>query len=668
MAAIAAFSAVSFLLIAACTDFTSAGNYGQAQGGLAVPRDLQVIAVTIAPRVVPGGSLPVSITVKNTGSQTWKAGTVSLTYTGEPGFSNTTLTIAGAVKPNATVTASGTLTAPSQIGRWQLSWQAKDSAGSFGPSGSATGEVTCSDGVFCNGDERYINGKCKGGIAACDDTVACTTDVCDEASDRCDHILQGACAMCAAKNCNPSCGKKLCGDDGCGGSCGSCSGGLSCVEGACIVASQPGTCTSPIALLQAGETLLGDHLITGDTSTGINETVPQCNTASAAKELVYSFVVPAGQVVGIDARMTGYDTVLSLRENTCTDRWSTVGCSDDASPPGGLGSRIATLLGEGTYYLLADGYSASQVGPFTLSVHFAANCVPGCDGKYCGDDGCGGSCGACATTEICGSAGRCVKSPCSPTCNGRKCGPDGCGGECGQCDIGSLCIVETGACKRFDDCDHDKPVCKTACSSTQYCGSDCVCHRNVDLRPDLVLDKGRLQNEIVFETREFSPTSCAVFEKCVGGTGPRKLLRFTVEAINQGSADLQVPNPKLRPDLFVFSECHGHYHFKGFATYALLDLTGKTVVTGRKQAYCMEDSEQILKGPTIACSAQSDCENQSISAGWADIYGNDLDCQWIDVTGVPAGAYQLQVIVNPSRTFEEMSFENNATVIPVVVP
>jgi hypothetical protein len=44
----------------------------------------------------------------------------------------------------------------------------------------------CSDRVFCNGVERCAAGRCAAGVApTCDDGVACTTDRCDRALDRC---------------------------------------------------------------------------------------------------------------------------------------------------------------------------------------------------------------------------------------------------------------------------------------------------------------------------------------------------------------------------------------------------------------------------------------------------------------------------------------------------
>ena len=63
-------------------------------------------------------------------------------------------------------------------------------------------------------------------------------------------------------------------------------------------------------------------------------------------------------------------------------------------------------------------------------------CVPNCAGKQCGSDGCGGSCGTCATNQACSNANQCV---CVPQCNGKSCGPDGCGGQCGTCPPNSTC-------------------------------------------------------------------------------------------------------------------------------------------------------------------------------------------------------------------------------------
>ena len=43
-----------------------------------------------------------------------------------------------------------------------------------------------------------------------------------------------------------------------------------------------------------------------------------------------------------------------------------------------------------------------------------ANCVPNCQGRVCGLDGCGGSCGACGADQQCDAQGRCVNNPTGP--------------------------------------------------------------------------------------------------------------------------------------------------------------------------------------------------------------------------------------------------------------
>ncbi|MBO4351146.1 MAG: peptidoglycan DD-metalloendopeptidase family protein [Proteobacteria bacterium] len=67
-------------------------------------------------------------------------------------------------------------------------------------------------------------------------------------------------------------------------------------------------------------------------------------------------------------------------------------------------------------------------------------CKPACDGKACGDDGCGGQCGTCAANEQCNN-GACQ---CVPQCEGKVCGEDGCGAQCGTCVDGLAC--NSGAC------------------------------------------------------------------------------------------------------------------------------------------------------------------------------------------------------------------------------
>jgi len=638
--------------------------------------DLADPVVTIPAKVAPGAPLEVKVDAKNASDGVWYVGSVGLGFAGDEAWGDGTLVLQEQSLSGEPASFGGTLTAPAVIGKHTLIWQADHAGEPFGPQIEAETLVTCDDGVFCNGTERFAGGACVAGAAPCDDGAACTKDACDDATGVCSHSLGDDCQACFS-DCVPDCTGKVCGDDGCGASCGTCGDGLGCAAatGVCKPKSQPGTCTSPMALLADGAPLIGSHEITGDTTAALHEAVPTCNSTSTAVELVYTFTV--AEKVGMDARSYLYDTVLHIRKedpgtpgSECTDDApaATVGCSDDASPPGDYGSRVAVALDPGTYYLIVDGFDASQFGPFALDVKFVADgCVPACDGLYCGgDDGCGENCGTCDAGFAC-SEGRCEPDPCVPQCDGKVCGDDGCKGSCGECAEGELCVPANGQCKVFPVCDHDVPACEPACKDSEFCGTDCECHDPLAKMPDLVLNAQRLKDEILFDSLDVAAGSCTLAEACVGGMGTRKLLRFSVEAINQGQATLTVPPPDERPDLFGFSSCHGHYHFGGFATYYLLDKEGNVVLEGRKQAYCMEDTVQVHQGPDVACSKVYDCFNQGIQAGWSDLYGNALDCQWLDITDVAAGDYQLQVQVNPGHAFEEVSFDNNTATVDVTI-
>lgn len=531
------------------------------------------------------------------------------------------------------------------------------------------------DGIFCNGVERMVDGACvKVPADPCDDGAECTLDTCDEETRTCAHEPSGDCALCAAEDCTPECGDRTCGDDGCGGSCGACAADQGCTPaGACADATGLGTCAMPrpLAVMLGGANA---QTLQGDTSAAVHQLVPTCNSTSTAVEDVYSFAIATP--TGFEAISADYDTVLYLRRGDCRSDApaATVACSDDAAPPGDYGSRIAALLEPGVYFLVVDGFDASQFGPYTLRAKFVEGCVPNCDGQYCGgDDGCGGSCGECPADQVCGPDLRCRPDPCAPDCanedgSARVCGDDGCLGSCGICPKGQLCVPADGSCASFPECDHDAPSCDPECEPGEFCGADCQCHAADAPLPDLVLNTQRLADEVLFDRATFGASSCAVAEACVGGTGERRLLRFSVEAINQGQATMMVPPPDTRPDLFEFSPCHGHYHFSGFATYALLGPDGEVVVEGRKQAYCMEDTRQVHQGPTVGCSKVYDCYNQGIQPGWSDLYGNALDCQWLDITGVPPGDYQIEVTLNPTRAFEEVTLDNNTSVAPVTIP
>lgn len=63
-------------------------------------------------------------------------------------------------------------------------------------------------------------------------------------------------------------------------------------------------------------------------------------------------------------------------------------------------------------------------------------CMPMCEDKECGPDGCAGECGQCEGELAACQDGLCI---CIPACSDVECGPDGCGGYCPFCDTGWTC-------------------------------------------------------------------------------------------------------------------------------------------------------------------------------------------------------------------------------------
>lgn len=178
--------------------------------------------------------------------------------------------------------------------------------------------------------------------------------------------------------CLPSCSGRVCGDDGCGGSCGVCAQGKTCdaTYGQCVAQN----CTPDCTGAQCGSDGCGGSC--GSCGTGL--------TCSPSRTCV------------------------------CQPDCSGKQCGSD-----GCGGSCGTCQG---------GLFCKTSGNTSVC---SATCTPDCTGKACGDDGCGGSCGTCPSLQACGATGQCV---CAPQCSGKTCGDDGCGGTCGTCSGLSTCV------------------------------------------------------------------------------------------------------------------------------------------------------------------------------------------------------------------------------------
>ena len=124
----------------------------------------------------------------------------------------------------------------------------------------------------------------------------------------------------------------------------------------------------------------------------------------------------------------------------------------------------------------------------------------------------------------------------------------------------------------------------------------------------------------------------------------------------------------------VFHVPHGHFHYQNMATFGLHAVnadgsTGPTLRTAKKVGFCLTDvHEQAFGNPSAGspgsagnggrqywfpnCNLPSQIDanawvRMGISAGWGDVYTWDVPQQYIEVSGVPDGLYDVVSVANP---------------------
>jgi hypothetical protein len=175
-------------------------------------------------------------------------------------------------------------------------------------------------------------------------------------------------------------------------------------------------------------------------------------------------------------------------------------------------------------------------------------------------------------------------------------------------------------------------------------------------------------------------------------SGGRRLLRFTGMMWNGGAGPLEIRARRVdrsspwHVDQIVYNsdggyrriqtaasmryagDGHDHWHVRSMLTYHLWGSRG--TLRDAKIGFCFFDTNllfpELPRSPSNGVYKQTMCGSRAslntrngISVGWGDKYPWTFAYQWIDITGLPAGAYTIRSAVDLFGYFKELSDTNN---------
>jgi hypothetical protein len=281
------------------------------------------------------------------------------------------------------------------------------------------GECLGSDPVECPaGDDCHAVGACEAASGLCPVTVR-TGQACDDADPATSNTT---CDPDGACTCKPDCTGRVCGDDGCGGACGSCAP-TTCED---LFHHTGRTCQQGLCVYAAAEDCDDGNPCTDDAC----DAAQGCSNADDDSN-------PCADALAC--------SLTACRAGACVVTGASAGCLIDGECVSEGGLLAPTGDGSCRACLHASAWDA-----WTVRVA----------GGAC-DDG-----DPASVDDACTAGGACVG--CVPQCAGRDCGPDGCGRTCGDCEDHDPCSQES--CSVSQTCDYVWTVCQAAdCQVSSTC-------------------------------------------------------------------------------------------------------------------------------------------------------------------------------------------------------
>ena len=201
----------------------------------------------------------------------------------------------------------------------------------------------------------------------------------------------------------------------------------------------------------------------------------------------------------------------------------------------------------------------------------------------------------------------------------------------------------------------------------ECCPADVVCVDGACKKPNLVINKEVLRKSLVVTGRDVTGDMCTQEDRCTLALGQRRLLAFETRIENVGAGDFDIGNIEGNP--FVELGCFSEPRIENIVRYRLLDANNRVAVEAHERNLCIEDMESAGRtDPDHPSTSPWGSSCGHLSTGYATSYGSGQSCQWMDVTGLSAGKYRLEVIVNPERIASEESYADNLVRADVDLP
>jgi hypothetical protein len=173
------------------------------------------------------------------------------------------------------------------------------------------------------------------------------------------------------------------------------------------------------------------------------------------------------------------------------------------------------------------------------------------------------------------------------------------------------------------------------------------------------------------------------------GAGPLEIVARRSRSVRRMTADQVVhrsdrtSSVRRRVGVLAYTRSagHQHWHLLGFDRYWIRPLSGSGTRRDVKTGFCLGDRydanplEQISAEPGAPVFTRECGRNgpgllrmrEGISVGYGDDYDPILEGQYVDITDLPAGRYELVHEVNGKRVLRERSYGNNAASIVIAL-